>query len=103
LNIGLVTIGSRGDVQLFVALGRSLQARGHTVTLNTHARFEVFIRQHGLGFHLLDGDTVRVMAKLGATSSEPIGSNLFVRSGRGSTNLARTLLETSAIPAGTPT
>ena len=78
MNISIVTIGSRGDVQPFVALGRRLQSRGHKVTLNTHAHFEVFIRQHGLSFHLLGGNPEKVMEKLG---SDKLGANQikFVR------------------------
>ncbi len=78
MKISIVTIGSRGDIQPFVALGRRLQARGHTVTLNTHANFKGFIRQHGLGFHLLGGNPEDVMKKLG---SNKFGANQikFVR------------------------
>lgn len=31
MRLTIVTIGSRGDVQPFIALGKALQARGHTV------------------------------------------------------------------------
>ena len=35
-----LTIGTRGDVQPFIALGRGLQLAGHDVTLATHANLE---------------------------------------------------------------
>ncbi|MGI9385605.1 MAG: glycosyltransferase, partial [Methyloligellaceae bacterium] len=48
MNVLILTIGSRGDVQPYVALGTALQARGHTVTLSTGRGFEAFIEAHGL-------------------------------------------------------
>ncbi|MAU09440.1 MAG: UDP-glucose--sterol glucosyltransferase [Anaerolineaceae bacterium] len=48
MNIFINTLGSRGDVQPYVALGVALKARGHTVTVCTSARFESFITEHGL-------------------------------------------------------
>jgi sterol 3beta-glucosyltransferase len=36
-KILLITIGSRGDIQPFVALGKGLQAAGYTVALQTAA------------------------------------------------------------------
>ena len=50
MRILMLTYGSRGDVQPFVALGRALVARGHEVTLGTARRFETFVREAGLGF-----------------------------------------------------
>ncbi len=35
MNITILTIGTRGDVQPYVALGIGLQAAGHTVTIAT--------------------------------------------------------------------
>ncbi len=47
-DILLLTLGSRGDVQPFVALGAVLAARGHRVTLSTGKGFERLIEGHGL-------------------------------------------------------
>lgn len=47
-DILLLTLGSRGDVQPFVALGAALTARGHSVTLSTGKGFESLIEAHGL-------------------------------------------------------
>jgi UDP:flavonoid glycosyltransferase YjiC (YdhE family) len=48
MRITIVTAGTRGDVQPYVALGLGLQAAGHMVSLATHADFEAFVRSHGL-------------------------------------------------------
>jgi sterol 3beta-glucosyltransferase len=50
MHIAILTIGSRGDVQPYVALGVALKSAGHTVTLATFAEFEPFVRKYGLDF-----------------------------------------------------
>lgn len=54
MRITILTIGSRGDVQPYLALGRGLQAAGHEVRLATHAVFEDFVRGQGLDFALVE-------------------------------------------------
>jgi UDP:flavonoid glycosyltransferase YjiC (YdhE family) len=56
MRISIITLGSRGDVQPYVALGTALMAAGHTVTLGTHDEFEPFIRSYGLAFAPLAGN-----------------------------------------------
>ncbi len=56
MRIAILTLGSRGDVQPYVALGVGLQAAGHEVRLATHQEFEGFIRARGLDFAPLAGD-----------------------------------------------
>ena len=48
MKILLLTFGSRGDVQPFVALGTSLRARGHDVTVTTGRGFDEMITAAGL-------------------------------------------------------
>ncbi|MCB0034863.1 MAG: glycosyltransferase family 1 protein [Anaerolineales bacterium] len=50
MHITLLTIGSRGDVQPFVALAAGLQAAGFRTRLATHARFEALAAEYGLEF-----------------------------------------------------
>ncbi len=52
----LVTAGSRGDVQPYIALGLGLQARGHTARLATHLLYADWIRGYGLEFAPVEGD-----------------------------------------------
>lgn len=56
MRITIVTVGSRGDVQPYVALGLGLKGAGHEVTLTTHAPFETFVRSRGLIFSPIPGD-----------------------------------------------
>lgn len=50
MHITVVAIGSRGDIQPYIALGQGLQRAGHHVRLNTHLDFEALVREHGLEF-----------------------------------------------------
>lgn len=63
LNIVIQVVGSRGDVQPFVALGCELQQQhGHRVRIATHAVFEDFVRKAGLEFYPIGGDPADLMA-----------------------------------------
>ena len=55
-------MGSRGDVQPFIALGNELQRHGHRVRLATHDVFESFVRGSGLEFYPIGGDPAELMA-----------------------------------------
>jgi len=56
MRVLFVTIGTRGDVQPYVALGRGLRARGYDVRVATHARFAALVTDNGLEFASLSGD-----------------------------------------------
>jgi UDP:flavonoid glycosyltransferase YjiC (YdhE family) len=62
LNIVIQVVGSRGDVQPFVALGNQLQKHGHRVRLATHAKFESFVHDAGLEFYPIGGDPEDLMS-----------------------------------------
>jgi len=61
MNVFIITIGSRGDVQPFVALGKGLKAAGHRVTLCTSSSFEPFIRSHGLNYGYMTDELLKLM------------------------------------------
>ncbi|KAF8201096.1 hypothetical protein K438DRAFT_1758408 [Mycena galopus ATCC 62051] len=62
LNIVIQVVGSRGDVQPFIALGNELQKHGHRVRLATHDVFEDFVRTARLEFYPIGGDPAELMA-----------------------------------------
>ena len=49
-------MGTRGDVQPYVALGQGLQQAGHRVTIGAPDNFRSFIEKHGLEFVSLGSD-----------------------------------------------
>lgn len=58
LQIVILIVGTRGDVQPFIAIGKRLQYYGHRVRLATHANFKDFVLTAGLEFYPLGGDPV---------------------------------------------
>ncbi|KAL9674947.1 hypothetical protein QQ045_003146 [Rhodiola kirilowii] len=56
LQIVMLIVGTRGDVQPFVAIGKRLQDYGHRVRLATHSNFKEFVLTAGLEFYPLGGD-----------------------------------------------
>ncbi|CAA3023818.1 Hypothetical predicted protein [Olea europaea subsp. europaea] len=56
LQIVMLIVGTRGDVQPFVAIGKKLQDYGHRVRLATHSNFKEFVLTAGLEFYPLGGD-----------------------------------------------
>jgi sterol 3beta-glucosyltransferase len=62
LHITMLTIGSRGDVQPYIALGKGLAAEGHTVRIATHNEFKDWIEKHGFEFREVAGDPAALMS-----------------------------------------
>ncbi|KAJ8060680.1 hypothetical protein OCU04_010985 [Sclerotinia nivalis] len=62
LNIVIQVVGSRGDVQPFIALGNELQLAGHRVRIATHDVFQKFVRDSGIEFYAIGGDPTELMA-----------------------------------------
>ncbi|KAH7321377.1 family 1 glycosyltransferase [Stachybotrys elegans] len=63
LNVVIQIVGSRGDVQPFVALGKVLKdTYGHRVRVATHATFQQFVEENGLEFFCIGGDPAELMA-----------------------------------------
>ena len=61
LRITCLTIGSRGDVQPYIALCKGLLAEGHKPKIATHAEFEPWVRKHGIEFASVEGDPAELM------------------------------------------
>ncbi|ONK71017.1 uncharacterized protein A4U43_C04F3860 [Asparagus officinalis] len=56
LKIAILVVGTRGDVQPFIAVAKRLQEFGHRVRLATHVNFRNFVQSHGIEFYPLGGD-----------------------------------------------
>ncbi|KAH9869331.1 Sterol 3-beta-glucosyltransferase [Plenodomus lingam] len=61
LTIVCLTIGSRGDVQPYIALCKELLKEGHKPRIATHAEFEPWVRKHGIDFAPVDGNPAELM------------------------------------------
>jgi len=62
LNICIQIIGSRGDIQPFIALGKELLKHGHHVRVATHPTFRDFVKENGLDFFSIGGDPAELMS-----------------------------------------
>jgi sterol 3beta-glucosyltransferase len=61
LRVVCLTIGSRGDVQPYIALCKELIKEGHKPKIATHAEFEPWVRSHGIDFAPVDGNPAELM------------------------------------------
>lgn len=61
MHIFITTLGSRGDVEPYVALGQRLIASGHRVSLCTCQEFESFITEHGLEYSYMNNAFMEFM------------------------------------------
>jgi MGT family glycosyltransferase len=66
MKILIPTIGSRGDVQPFIALAQGLSQAGHTVTLASHPVMKALVESHGVTFAPIgpDVDLTREVAAI---------------------------------------
>jgi sterol 3beta-glucosyltransferase len=71
MKIAITAIGTRGDLQPYIALGLGLQQAGHDVTVISAKNEEAFVRNYGLNFFalsvdiqsLMDSEEVQAMSK----------------------------------------
>ncbi|KAH9911427.1 uncharacterized protein BXZ73DRAFT_93381 [Epithele typhae] len=61
LHFTMLTIGSRGDVQPYIALAKGLMADGHHVRIATHGEFKDWVESHGIEFGYVGGDPAELM------------------------------------------
>jgi sterol 3beta-glucosyltransferase len=75
MHVMLMTYGTRGDVQPFVALGHGLIQQGHRVTLAAPERFAAFVTENDLEFAALTDALIALMDdRLFASSADPKSS-----------------------------
>ncbi|MFH2040586.1 MAG: glycosyltransferase, partial [Chloroflexota bacterium] len=77
MHITLLTYGSRGDFQPFLALALGLQKAGHKPRLAAAGRFEDQATQSGVEFSALPGDPAEISLRLNDAGTNPL---LMIRS-----------------------
>jgi sterol 3beta-glucosyltransferase len=72
MKIYILTIGTRGDVQPYIALGLGLKSVGHEVTIATLKEFDDLVTEYGLQLAPLRGDFLKVAqsAETGSTTKK---------------------------------
>jgi len=61
MHITILTVGTQGDVQPFVALGLGLKEKGYSVCLATHSIFGDLIRKRGVEFVPVKGNPKEIL------------------------------------------
>ncbi|CAM9491012.1 unnamed protein product [Chrysoparadoxa australica] len=103
MSIVILVVGTRGDCQPFISLGRSLQRDRHRVRLATHACYEEDVKGAGLEFYPLGGDPHRLSRFMVETSGRLL-PNLLNKAERESLPEKITMMESiiqSTYPACT--
>jgi len=70
MNIIFLCLGTRGDVQPYVAIGKAAKAKGHFVAVCTGETFQGFVEENGLEF-------IRCSLDLMAVLKTPEGKQVF--------------------------
>lgn len=66
MHVTILTLGSRGDIQPYAALGQGLTAAGHDVRFITFESFATLVAENELDFHPIRGDAQALVADAGA-------------------------------------
>lgn len=61
MKVAFLTLGTRGDVQPYVALAKELIKYGHEALVCTGASFKRFILENGVGFHEAAADLMAIL------------------------------------------
>jgi sterol 3beta-glucosyltransferase len=61
MQIAIIALGSRGDVQPYIALGKGLKAAGHAVRLLTHENYAGLVGSHHLAFCPMQGNVQELL------------------------------------------
>lgn len=77
MKITILTTGSRGDVQPFVALGTGLKQAGYEVTVCTHEHFASFIKARGLQYAFMNDELIRLAETDEGRAAFESGGNPF--------------------------
>jgi hypothetical protein len=63
LRFTCLTIGSRGDVQPYIALCKGLMAEGHSCKIASHGEYREWVEGHGIAFEEVGGDPAELMQR----------------------------------------
>jgi sterol 3beta-glucosyltransferase len=80
MRIAFQTLGTRGDVQPYVALASSLMSRGHEVQIAAPEQYVALVAQHGIACAPLPGDFLALLetpeGKAATAGGEGFGAGL---------------------------
>ncbi len=77
MHITILALGSRGDIQPYIALGRGLKGSGHQVKVATFESFRSVVEGQGLDLHPVKGDAQRLLQVTAGIDLMESGQNPF--------------------------
>ncbi|HHM2298102.1 TPA: glycosyltransferase [Legionella pneumophila] len=82
MNIVLLALGSRGDIQPFIALALGLKKLNHTVVIATHDEHSALIYDYGIAHYPLSGSPIELLGgkqgqRLMATTNPLAAAKIF--------------------------
>ncbi len=96
MKIAITTVGTRGDLQPYIALGLGLKNVGYEVQIVSAKNEEAFVRSYGLDFFALDVDIQKIMEG-GEVQEMAKGNNPFkfiISHLKGSKSLKKLMVKT---------
>jgi UDP:flavonoid glycosyltransferase YjiC (YdhE family) len=75
MRVTILAVGSRGDVQPYVALGQGLQRAGYRVRLGIPSNMEPLVTQYGLDFAAIAPNSQQLMARATGRAMMTTGQN----------------------------
>jgi sterol 3beta-glucosyltransferase len=75
-KILIITIGSRGDIQPFVALGKGLQTAGYEVAFQTAEAYKPFVQENGLPYLYMNNEFMKLTESKAGQAAAEGNSNL---------------------------
>ncbi len=96
MKIAITTVGTRGDLQPYIALGLGLKDLGYEVQIVSAKNEETFVRNYGLDFFALDVDIQKIMEG-GEVNEMAKGDNPFkfiISHMKGSKSLKKMMVKT---------
>ncbi|OQS07126.1 sterol 3-beta-glucosyltransferase [Thraustotheca clavata] len=81
MHICIMIVGTRGDVQPFIGIGKRLKKDGHRVRLATHEVYRSMVLDGGLEFYPLGGDPKELAAYMVKTGGHliPLGYDVITK------------------------
>jgi sterol 3beta-glucosyltransferase len=74
MRFTILAVGTRGDFQPMLALGRGLHAAGHQVRIGTHENFAARVEASGLEYRNIGSDPTRIMESHASPGAEQEGT-----------------------------
>ncbi|GCF07134.1 glycosyltransferase [Dictyobacter arantiisoli] len=81
-HVRILALGTRGDIQPYIALGLGLQQAGFDISVGTNANFKSFVEEQGLPCLTVEWDLVTIMDRMDQEIAEGMSASRADRNAR---------------------